>query len=299
MVKKERAKMKLNHSDRLFDFCIIGITFLIMILCLLPFLHVAAVSLSSNSAIIASRVSVVPVECTVQSYDAVFKDPTMLGSFYFTVQITVLYTLFSMALTIMAAYPLTQKRLRGRNFFLFIVIFTMFFSGGIIPDYLLMKDIHLINTMWVLILPQMIIAFNLIIMKTFFGSIPESLLESARLDGCSDIGILFRIVLPLSKPVIATLSLFYAVSKWNNFQDALFYITDSKLYPLQLKLYTIVQNLLAVDIAVQEGSGTTTNTLPESLKAASIMFATIPIVLIYPWLQKYFIKGVMVGAIKG
>jgi putative aldouronate transport system permease protein len=162
-----------------------------------------------------------------------------------------------------------------------------------------MKDIHLINTMWVLILPQMISAFNLIIMKTFFGSIPESLVESARLDGCSDIGILIRIILPLSMPVIATLSLFYAVSKWNNFQDALFYITDSSLYPLQLKLYTIVQNLLAVDIAVQEGSGTTTNTLPESLKAASIMFATIPIVLIYPWLQKYFIKGVMVGAIKG
>lgn len=223
----------------------------------------------------------------------------MTGALFFTIQLTIIYTVFSMFLTIAAAYPLTQKRLRGRKFFLLVIIFTMFFSGGIIPDYILMKNLKLINTIWALILPGLISGFNFIILKTFFSSIPESLVESARLDGCSDIGILTRIVLPLSIPVIATLSLFYAVAKWNSFQDALMYITDSRLYPLQLKLYQIVQNSLAVDIAIQEGSNTTTNTLPESLRAASIMFATIPIVLVYPWLQKYFIKGVMIGAIKG
>jgi putative aldouronate transport system permease protein len=291
--------MKNNNSNRLFDFCVIGITFLIILICLLPFLHVAAISLSSNSAIIASKVTIFPVDFNLESYCNIFKDPAMVGSLYFTVQLTVLFTVLSMAMTIMAAYPLTQKRLRGRKFCLLVVIFTMFFSGGIIPDYLLMKNIHLINTLWVLILPGMISTFNLIIMKTFFSSIPESLVESARLDGCSDIGILVKIILPLSMPVIATLSLFYAVAKWNSFQDALFYITDSKLYPIQLKLYQIVMNSLSVDIAVQEGSGSTTNALPESLKSASIMFATLPIVLVYPWLQKYFIKGVMVGAIKG
>jgi putative aldouronate transport system permease protein len=299
MVKKERLKMKTNNSNRLFDLGVIAINFVIVLLCLLPFLHVAAISLSSNSAIIASKVSLFPVQFSLESYNAVFKDPAMLGSLCFTVQLTVLYTLLSMALTIMAAYPLIHKRLRGRKFFLLVVVFTMFFSGGIIPDYLLVKNMRLINTIWVLILPGMLSAFNLIIMKTFFSTIPESLMESARLDGCSEIGILIKIILPLSLPVIATLSLFYAVAKWNSFQDALFYITDSKLYPLQLKLYQIVMNSLAVDIAVQEGSGSTTNALPESLKSASIMFATIPIVLVYPWLQKYFIKGVMVGSIKG
>jgi putative aldouronate transport system permease protein len=291
--------MKNNNFNRLFDFCVIAITFLIILICILPFLHVAAISLSSNSAIIASKVWVFPVDFSLESYRNIFTDPAMVGSLYFTVQLTILFTVLSMAMTIMAAYPLTQKRLRGRKFFLLIVIFTMFFSGGIIPDYLLMKNIHLINSMWVLILPGMISTFNLIIMKTFFSSIPESLVESARLDGCSDLGILVKIILPLSMPVIATLSLFYAVAKWNSFQDALFYITDSKLYPIQLKLYQIVMNSLSVEIAVNEGAGSTTNALPESLKSASIMFATLPIVLVYPWLQKYFIKGVMVGAIKG
>lgn len=291
--------MKTGTASRLFDKFIILFTLIIILICLLPFLHVAAISLSSNSAIIASKVSIFPVELNFESYVSIFKDPAMTGSLWFTVQITCLYTLFSIILTICAAYPLTQKRLRGRKAFLLIIVITMFFSGGIIPDYLLMKDLRLINTMWVLILPQLINVFNLIVLKTFFTSIPESLVESARLDGCSDIKILTQIILPLSIPVIATLCLFYAVAKWNSFQDALFYITDTNMYPLQLKIYQIVMNSQAVDIAVNEGANMTTNVLPESLKSASVMFATLPIVLIYPWLQKYFVKGVMVGSIKG
>ena len=291
--------MKAQTASRLFDTAVVIITLFIIIICILPFLHVLALSLSSNKAIINQKVAIAPVGFTLFSYISIFKDPSMTGALFFTVQLTVLYTIFSMLLTIAAAYPLTQKRLRGRNFFLMLIIFTMFFSGGTIPDYILLKNLKMINTIWALLLPAMISGFNFIIMKTFFASIPESLVESARLDGCSDIGILTRIVLPLSLPVLATLSLFYAVSKWNSFQDALIYISDSRLYPLQLKLYQIVQNSLAVDIAVQEGANSTTNTLPESLRAAAIMFGTIPIVLVYPWLQRYFIKGVMIGAIKG
>jgi putative aldouronate transport system permease protein len=291
--------MKIKRFNQLFDLTVVCLTILIICLCLLPFMNVAAVSLSSNSAIVASRVALFPVEFSTESYQAIFKDPAMVGSLWFTIQLTLIYTLFSMAMTIMAAYPLTQKRLRGRKFLMLLVIFTMFFSGGIIPDYLLVKQLHMLNTIWALVLPGLISTFNLIVMKTFFDSIPESLVESARLDGCSDVGILAKIILPLSTPVLATLSLFYAVFKWNAFQDALFYINESKLYPVQLKLYQIVMNSMAVDIAVQEGANSTTNALPESLKAASVMFATLPIVLVYPWLQKYFIKGVMIGAIKG
>jgi putative aldouronate transport system permease protein len=291
--------MRVKRFNQLFDLTVVCLTILIIGLCLFPFMNVAAVSLSSNAAIIASRVALFPVEFSTESYQAIFKDPTMVGALLFTVQLTLLFTVFSMVMTIMAAYPLTQKRLRGRKLMMLFVVFTMFFSGGIIPDYLLIKQLHLMDTIWALILPGLISTFNLIVMKTFFASIPESLVESARLDGCSDIGILTKIILPLSTPVLATLSLFYAVYKWNNFQDALFYINEPKLYPIQLKLYQIIKNSTAVDIAIQEGTNSTTNALPESLKAASVMFATVPIVLVYPWLQKYFIKGVMIGAIKG
>lgn len=291
--------MDTKKADRTFDMIVVTIVLIATVLCILPFLHVAAISLSSNSAIIKGKVWLWPVELDLQTYSDIFRDKYMTGSLFFTVQLTTIYTLLSMFMTIIAAYPLTQKRLRGRRVFLLLIIFTMFFNGGIIPDYILMKNLNLINTMWALILPQMISAFNLIILKTFFNSIPDSLVESARLDGCSDLGVLFWIILPLSTPVLATLSLFYAVTKWNSFQDALFYITEPRLYPIQLKLYQIVKNNLAVDMAVQEGTGTTTNLLPESLKSACVMFATIPIVLVYPWLQKYFIKGVMIGAIKG
>ncbi|TCL54227.1 carbohydrate ABC transporter membrane protein 2 (CUT1 family) [Hydrogenispora ethanolica] len=291
--------MNTRNSEKIFDRIVLSIILFTVILCILPFFHVAAISLSSNSAIIKGKVWLFPVEVSLQTYLDIFRDQYMTGSLFFTVQLTILYTIISMFMTTIAAFPLTQKRLLGRKIFLFLIIFTMFFSGGIIPDYLLVKNLHLTNTIWALILPGMISCFNLIILKTFFNSIPESLLESARLDGCSDLGVLFKIVLPLSTPVLATLGLFYAVSKWNSFQDALFYITEPKLYPIQLKLYQIVQNSLAVDMAVKEGSGTTTNQLPESLKSACVMFATIPIVLVYPWLQRYFVKGVMIGAIKG
>lgn len=285
-------------SNKIFDFVMIFITAIAALLCLLPLVNVLATSLSSNSAILASKVYLLPVETTFESYKAIFKDNSMIRSLVFTCFLTLGYTVLSMILTICAAYPLTKKRLKGRNIILLGIIFTMYFSGGIIPDYILIKNLNILDTVWSLILPGAISAYNLIVLKSFFTSLPESLEESAILDGCNDIGVLFRIVLPLSKPVLATLSLFYAVGKWNSFMDALFYITDSKLYPLQLKLYQIIVNNQGIDASIGEGN-ISQNVLPESLEAACVIFATIPIILVYPWLQKYFVTGIMVGSVKG
>ena len=271
----------------------------LVIICLFPFLHVFATSFSSNRAIMSNQVSIIPVEFTANSYQVVFGDQSMIRSLFFTMFITVIYTVLAIMMTVFIAYPMTKKDLKGRNFFLALYLFTMYFSGGMIPDYLLIKNLGIMNSMWALIFPAVVSTYNMIIMKSFFQNIPESLLESARLDGCSEIGLLFKIVIPLSKASLATISLFYAVAKWNAFQDALFYITNTNLYPLQLKLYNIVFNNMSVQISADEGmTEMFSNISTESLKAACIMFATIPIIMVYPWLQKYFIHGVMIGAVK-
>ncbi len=282
-----------------YDGGVVIVIFLVVIVCLLPVLNLAAVSLSSNHAIIADKVTIFPVEVNFQSYVAVFQDGAMIQSLLVTVFITIIYTALGMFLTVCAAYPLTKKWLPGRKVITFLFLFTLLFSGGDIPNYLLMKDLSLLNTLAVLIIPASLSIWNLIILVTFFNSIPESLMESAHIDGANEITTLVKIVLPLSLPVLASLSLFYAVAKWNSFQDALYYITNQNLDPIQYKLYKIVMDLQSPNIAIQEGAGTQTNLYPESMKAASVMFATIPIICIYPWLQKYFIKGLTVGSIKG
>jgi putative aldouronate transport system permease protein len=289
--------MASRRSNRIFDSSIIFITIISVLLCIIPVINVIAVSLSSNSAIMASKVFLFPKELTFEAYKTIFKDGSMLYSLIYTILLTLGYTVLAMLLTICAAYPLTKKRLKGRNLILLLIVFTMYFSGGIIPDYLLIKNLNLIDKVLSLVLPGAISAFNLIVLKSFFLTLPESLEESAVLDGCNDISVLFRIVLPLSKPVLATLSLYYAVGKWNSFQDALFYISNAKLYPLQLKLYQVVVNSQALDVSM--GDSVNVNVLPESLKNACVVFATIPIVLVYPKLQKYFVSGVTIGAVKG
>lgn len=287
-----------DARSRVFDIVLNVLIFVAVLICLIPMLYVAAVSLSSNSAILAGRVYIWPVGLNFNSYRVVFADKTMVRSLFFTVILTIVYTVLAMLMTILAAYPLSKKELKGRNVFLLIIVFTMYFSGGMIPDYILIRSLGLLNNFWALVLPGLISAFNMIVLKTFFSNLPESLEESAFIDGASYLTILVRIVLPLSLPVLATLSLFYAVGRWNYFMDALLYITDSKLFPLQLKLYQIIYNNMQPEISALEGN-IASNVLPESLKAASIMFATIPILLVYPWLQKYFVSGVMIGAIKG
>lgn len=285
-------------SDKIFAVFLYAFVTATVILCLVPMLHLLAVSLSSNNAILSDKVFVFPVGFNTQAYESVFRDASMIRSLFVSIALVGSYTLASMAMTVCAAYPLTKRTLRGRNFLLVFIVITMFFSGGLIPEYLLVRNLHLMNTLWALILPHLVNAFYMIILKTFFQSIPEEIEESARMDGSSHIGTLLRIVLPLSLPILSTLSLFYAVFRWNAFMDALFYIKDSDLYTIQLKLYQMVINSQLTDMTMLEGMSTTLPVV-ESLKAAGILFATVPILLVYPWLQRYFISGMMIGAVKG
>jgi putative aldouronate transport system permease protein len=288
--------MNSKITDKIFDTCIYIIITLAVLACIIPFLHIIALSFSSNEAVIAQRVTLFPVELNYEAYKRVLTDMTMIRSLFLTVGVTLLFSALGMFLIICCAYPLTKRRLKGRKLMSIICIFTLYFSGGIIPSYILVSRLKLLDTIWSLILPIAFSAYNMIILKNFFLSIPESLEESAYLDGCSDVGILLRIILPLSTPALATLTLFYAVGRWNTFQDALFYINKPKLYPLQLKL-----NMIVSASASSESLGETSGTqlVPEVLKAACVVFATLPILVVYPWLQKYFVSGVMVGAVKG
>lgn len=268
--------------------------------CLLPFINVAAVSLSSKSAILRGDVTFWPVEFNTTAYEAIFKDSSMIHSLVYTVIITIVYTVFSMILTILMAYPLTKGRLRGRKFFNFLALFTMYFSGGTIPIYLNIKELGLLDTPWSLILPGMLSTYNMIILKSFFSALPKELEEAAIIDGANDFQVLLRVYLPLSLASIATLTLFYAVGKWNSFQDALYYISNKAYQPLQLKLYHIIKGSQAVDVAAMEGGASTVaSSVSESIEPATIIFATLPILVVYPFVQRYFVAGVTIGAVKG
>ncbi len=276
------------------------IIILISLTCLLPFVNVAANSLSSKSAILAGKVSFWPVGWDTNAYRAIFADPSMVRSMVFTVGITVVYTLFSMALTILMAYPLTKKRLKGRKLFNTLALFTMYFSGGTIPIYLNIKQLGILDTPWSLILPGMLSTYNMIILKSFFSALPVELEEAATIDGANDFRVLWQIYLPLSMASLATLTLFYAVGKWNSFQDALYYIQTKAYQPLQLKLYHIIKGSQAVDIAQMEGGSQSMATeISESIEPATIIFATLPILVVYPFVQRYFVSGVTIGAVKG
>ncbi|MEK4661260.1 MAG: carbohydrate ABC transporter permease [Paenibacillus sp.] len=290
--------MSENTANRIFNTVNVILIIITMVLCLAPFIHIIAISLSSNRAIGSGEVSFFPKELSFEAYSKVFADGSMIRSLIYTIWLTVLSTVLSMAMTIAAAYPLAKSNLKGRKWFMLVIVVTMFFSGGIIPEYILIKNLHLLDSTWGLILPGLISPFYMIILITFFRGIPESLEEAAGIDGSSHFGTLMRIILPLSLPVMATLSLFYAVGRWNGFQDALMYITKPELYPLQLKLYQMIQQNQITELMQNEGIGAV-QVLPESLKAASVIFSTLPILLVYPWLQRYFISGVMVGAVKG
>ena len=265
--------------------------------CLLPFIHVVSKSFSADAYVIANKVFLWPEGFTIEAYKKIFADDSILRSLYVSVLVTVLFTVLGMVITICAAYPLSRPQLKGRRVLTFVFLFTMYFSGGIIPDYMLVSNLGLLDSIWSLVLPLSFSAFNLLIMKTAIASsIPASLEESARIDGAGHFRILLSIVIPLSKPIIATLSLFYAVGRWNTYQDALFYIKQNvDLRPLQLKLYYLV---IQASESFQLEATQVTLSNPEVLKASCVVFATIPILCIYPFIQKYFVQGVMLGAIK-
>lgn len=280
---------------------LVAIIWIFVLSCVLPFINVIAVSLSSKSAILRGAVSFWPVEFNTKAYELIFKDSSMIRSLVFTIEITVVHTVIAMVLTVLMAYPLTKKRLRGRKFLNFFALFTMYFSGGIIPIYLNIKELGLMNTSWSLILPMALSTYYMIILKSFFATLPEELEEAAIIDGANDFQVLWKVYLPLSMASLATITLFYAVTKWNSFQDAKYYITSRELQPLQLKLYNIIKGSQAVDVATVEGSGTAalSSSVSESIESATIIFATLPILVVYPFVQRYFVAGVTIGAVKG
>lgn len=292
--------MNTRIKEKTFDVCNYILMTVIVIICLIPFVYVISLSLSSTRAVLSREVFFWPVEFDLVSYENVVSDPTIMPALWMSVKTTVLHTLIAMVLTILTAYPLSQKRLKGHRAIMMIILFTMFFNGGIIPDYLLVNSLGLTNNMWGIIIPCGINTFNVIILRTFFlNSIPAGLQEAAQIDGCNDFMILVRIVLPLSKSVLATLALFYAVARWNGFQDAKFYINKQELYTLPQKINMIINSSqLSSQTMMNNPQLAEQRTAEEGIKAASIVFTTLPILLVYPWLQKYFVHGVMIGAIK-
>ncbi len=279
------------------DLVIAFICVLLIIACLLPMLNIAARSLSSTEAIIRGEVLLWPKGWNLTAYRLVLSDSRYTWSLGWTAILTVICTFVSMTMTTLCAYPLIYDKLKGRRLFNTLILFTMYFNAGTIPHYLLYKDLGLLNNPLVLIIPNSLSVFYMNIMRTFFYSIPDSLRESAEIDGASPVRILFSIYLPLSKPVIATLSLFYAVGRWNGFSDALMYMNDRRWHPIQLLLYNILKSITSIEVATQEGFASAPG-LSDTLQSATVVFATVPILLVYPWLQKYFISGATLGALK-
>ena len=290
-----RAINKFRFSDAL----IMIVLGLLCLTCVLPFIYLAAKSISSNNAVLAKQVYLIPKDITLDAYVSLFKDGSMVKAMGYSVVVTAIFTALGMIACTCAAYPLSKKRLKGKQAFTFLLMVPMYFTAGLIPSYLLFKDMKLLDTMWVLIWPLIYSPYNMLIMKTYLQStIPDSLEESAFLDGASNLQILWHIVLPLSKPIIATLSLFYAVGRWNAYADNQYYIRTDSLKMVQYKLYQMVASATEAQTTTLSEAAAVSST-PEVLQAASIMFVTIPIIIIYPFLQKYFVKGAMVGAVKG
>ncbi len=286
------------HSlkTRVGDWVIVAICVLIAIICLLPMVNLLARSLSGTDYLIKNEVYLWPKGFNIKAYATVLSDPKYIKAFGWTALLTVICTFLSLTMTTLCAFPLIFPALKGRKVINLFITITMFFNAGTIPNYLLMQKLNLLDNPLVLIIPGCLSVYNMIILRSFFYGIPESLRESAEIDGASYLTVLIKIYLPLSKPVLATLALFYAVGRWNGYSDALMYMKNKDFYPLQLLLYNILNNINQVEVTTQEGFSAPG--LADSLKAAIVMFSTIPILCIYPFLQKYFIQGVTLGAVK-
>ncbi|WP_328803396.1 carbohydrate ABC transporter permease [Paenibacillus silvestris] len=293
-----------SSSGRLIYGVIYVFLAVLAMLTLFPFIHVLSTSLSSSRAIMSGEVFLWPKEVTFTSFNNLIEDGQLFNAMKNTVLITVVGTSINIVATIMAAYPLSRKRLKGRNVLLMIITFTMLFGGGIIPNYILIKTLGIMNTYWALWLPGLISTYNFFVMKSFFEGLPPELEESAAIDGANDLYIIWKIILPLSMPIIAALTLFYSVTWWNSYMNVLMYITNSGKLSLMVKLLQMIdttsQSLLNTNATNgSEGASIQTMVTPEGLRAAAIIISVLPILCVYPFLQKYFVKGVLIGSIKG
>ena len=294
-------KVKLPVDDKIYYSIAYTYVLLLTIIVALPLINIFSSSFSSPMAVSAGKVLLWPVDFSLEGYHRVFINPRVLIGYRNTIFYTVFGTFINVIMTLACAYPLSRKKLVGRNFFTFIFTFTMIFSGGMIPNYILMRSLRLINTVWAMLLPGAISVYNMIVTRTFFqASIPDELLEASKLDGCSDAQYFLRVLLPLSSAIIAVITIFYAVGTWNSYFSAFLYLTSKRLYPLQLFLREIlVQNQFSSEILADPEMALQFFGLQDTLKFAVIVVSTAPLMCLYPFAQKHFVKGVMIGALKG
>ncbi|WP_020616208.1 carbohydrate ABC transporter permease [Paenibacillus daejeonensis] len=289
--------MKSTRGEKIFYFVNSFILLLLGITCLFPLINTIALSLSDLQPIASGRVTFYPIGWNTDAFSMLFGGTRIIPAFWNSVVITVVGVIFSMSVTIMTAYPLSRRIFFGRRFFTLAMVFTMLFSGGLIPTYLVVKSLGLVNSYFAIWLPALVSTYNLLVMRTFFENIPDEIDDAARIDGCTEWTYLQKVVIPLSMPAIATLTLFYAVGFWNAFMNVLIYINETSKYNLTV----LVQNMIQSQSLLQEivSTGEQVQVVPESLKAAGVLVMVIPMLVVYPFLQKYFVKGVMLGSIKG
>ena len=297
----KKNKIDLCLSDKIMRAVVYTLMVLLIIIILYPLIYVVSSSFSSGEAVSTGKVLLWPVDFSLQGYKAVFAYKQVWMGYRNTIFYTLVGTALNLALTVMVAYPLSRKNLQFRGFYTAFFMFTMFFSGGIIPSYILMTKLGLTNTKWALIFSGSINVYNMIIMRTFFqNSIPNELLEAAKIDGITDIGFLFRVVIPLSKAIFAVITLYYAVAHWNSYFNAMLYLRDESLYPLQMVLRSIL-NVGKIDLSqitdaeiIKQMRG-----LSDLMKYSLIIISSAPIIIAYPFVQRFFEKGVMIGSVKG
>lgn len=280
----------------LFQIIMVGVCLGAIALTMFPVLNIIALSLSGKNAIAKGLVGIWPVDFTWEAYERVFGNREVVYSMFYSLVLTIAVGVGSAFMTILAAYPLSKTDLKGSRFCMTLITITMYIGAGTVPNYLLVKELGMMDTVWALILPSLISPFNLIILRTFFMGINKSLFEAAWMDGCGEWGCMFKIAVPLSRPSIATITLFYAVSRWNSMTDVLYYITNTRLQTLQYKLKLLLDSFT---IVYQPGEIVEDVTISaENVKSATILFSMVPILVVYPFVQKYFTKGVNIGGVK-
>ena len=303
MVNKHPNRIKSLGIDRFFDVLVYVLATVAFLIILLPLINVVVCSFSGGRAVQTGKVLLWPKDVTVDAYKMVFEYKDIWIGYRNTIYYTVVGTFLNIVFTTLMAYPLSRRQLRGRAFIMRILVFTMMFSGGLIPNYLLVKNLGLINTSWSLWLPGLISVYNVIVMRTYFETtIPDELLEAAQIDGCSNWASLLRVVLPVSKAILAVMVLLYAVGHWNTYFNAMLYLSDKKKYPLQIFLRDI---LISTDIDMSSMTGSDVQEMLKRkemqiiMKYALIVVSSVPILIAYPFVQKYLVKGVMIGSVKG
>ncbi len=297
---KTSTKIQDSLGDRVFMFFVYTFLIVCLLAVLYPLIYIVSASISDPIAVTAGKVWLWPVDISLRGYEVTFQNPQIITGYMNSLFYTVFGTLISVILTVLVAYPLSRRDLYGINVIMFLITFTMIFSGGLIPTYLVVRDLGMIDTRWALLIPNAVAAFQVIIARTFFrAAIPMELVEAAELDGCNDLQFLRAVVLPLSKPIIAVLALMYAVAQWNGYFDALIYLKSSDLQPLQI----VLRNILILNTTSSGSMDATAmaerQKLADLLKYCLVVVATVPVLLIYPFVQRYFVRGMLIGSIKG